>query len=416
MKTEEGNYNFYYDEAFHDRKLTQRSGKMNIDITNQSYYFVTCTVGFLDEKENKFLKKIISFEEKAKKLLGLSETVEFKGTTLNKKNFKNGIGSFNKNTISIYSDFFELFSEDFIFQLSIINKFEFLVLGLFRGSLFTQEYNNIEALFYNIVKFLDLYADKDMINAIFSKSSTRKIIINLIIKKIDAVCSSFREYETEKKFRKNLLIVREFLIDSYIKVNVKDKYSWDYSWNINCLKDFLLYKDIEIQSVSLYIDCEPNTVSAAEKFDFNKVSSVLSNDSPVIRVSDIFANFFGRLLESINNELKISWRNNQNFGLENSRIILDRSWFCINENQYKLYKQIHQLLLSRISKESDTIYSIMTGDYAESSVILFSLIEYIGGEFISYNKYCEIDDSTHEKDFNIFSVTRLREVLSRLFK
>ncbi|MGX7198136.1 hypothetical protein [Enterococcus olivae] len=108
------NYNFYYDEAFHDRKITENKkvkGELNIENNEQSDNFVSVNIGLPHHLTEEYFEKYLLFESNVKNILDIDSHKEFKGATIRKKNFKFGIASFNTNTLKIYSDFFDFFDD-----------------------------------------------------------------------------------------------------------------------------------------------------------------------------------------------------------------------------------------------------------------------------------------------------------------
>ena len=81
-------YNFYFDETFHDRKISiSEKGKINVldDNANESY------IGLFWGCENTRIKGVIKqlrqLENKYKEIYSLGEEQEFKSTTIGKQNF-----------------------------------------------------------------------------------------------------------------------------------------------------------------------------------------------------------------------------------------------------------------------------------------------------------------------------------------
>lgn len=98
--------------------------------------------------------------------MGLNRDKEFKGTIIKKKNFKYGVGSFNKNTINIYNNFFDLITEEIYLQISVNNKFEQIILLIFQN-IEIPDYISIiseKRFLYTLIKFLNTYRNKRTIS------------------------------------------------------------------------------------------------------------------------------------------------------------------------------------------------------------------------------------------------------------
>lgn len=58
------NYNFYYDESYHDPAISQKSGVQNIERDNYSEFFTVCIVGVDSNKINEFNSDYLRIEDK----------------------------------------------------------------------------------------------------------------------------------------------------------------------------------------------------------------------------------------------------------------------------------------------------------------------------------------------------------------
>lgn len=97
------NYKFYYDETEHSRSLSCKT------VVADEFYdgFVTAIVGWASRDEMELERKYTAFEMKHRSP-GASE---LKSTSLNKKQFKYGLGSLSKANVRMIGDFLALFDE-----------------------------------------------------------------------------------------------------------------------------------------------------------------------------------------------------------------------------------------------------------------------------------------------------------------
>ncbi len=79
-------YNFYFDETFHDRKITVKSsGKINTLDEDKNDCYIGVFWGFDSAKRSSITKQLHQLENKYLSRLGIEN--EFKSTTFSKKNF-----------------------------------------------------------------------------------------------------------------------------------------------------------------------------------------------------------------------------------------------------------------------------------------------------------------------------------------
>ena len=107
-------YDFYFDESFHDRKIKlTSSGELNTLSDNALDSYIGVFWGCLHNDLNDAVTLLTAFEEKQKAKFGLSEGQELKSTTIAKKNFKYGVATFNSNTLDFYRDLFQCLLESY---------------------------------------------------------------------------------------------------------------------------------------------------------------------------------------------------------------------------------------------------------------------------------------------------------------
>ncbi|HHD1564000.1 TPA: DUF3800 domain-containing protein [Enterococcus faecalis] len=397
-------YDLFYDEAFHDRKLTEKEtehGELNIENNEQGENFIAVTIGFRTYQTQEFFTKFLVFENNTKKLLGLQSTQEFKGTTIKKKNFKYGIRSFNKDALKIYSEYFDLFDKNTIITISSLNKFELIVLYLIQNAQLPP-YVIIKNFVYSLIKFLDHYKNKELISIFFDKESTTEKILDTIISMFNEVLI-FIKGVTRKDREESAIQQMKFIIEnSQFEMKTLSEYNWDYSRAIDGIVFLLNELKIKKTSVTLYIDNEEKTVSVAKKYGFKKVESVDSKESVGVRISDILSNFIGRVLKAIDDEYLEDWDNEETKINIHKRRILSSEWFDLNQEQFLLYQKIANIFYYR----KDIYWTVKTGIYAGKTSIFFTLIYYIGIEFTNYQEYKEVSLEDHRENFNIRSLER----------
>ncbi|MFC6463695.1 hypothetical protein ACFP65_01570 [Marinilactibacillus sp. GCM10026970] len=397
-------YHFYYDEAFHDRKLTENKkikGELNIENDEQADNFISVAIGFKEHQVDHYLKNYLAFEERTKSLLGIQFEKEFKGTTIKKKNFKYGIHSFNKDAITIYTDFFDIIDMNFIIQISIMNKFELLINSILKD-VQLYEMANRENFMYSIIKFMNQYKNKRLISLLFDDTATSRQAIDVIFSLLDEVLNHIKDVPRKTEEVRAIKEIKTILKNSRLTIQTNQKYHWDYSRSIEGISLLLDELNIKQKSVLLFIDNEKETVAAAQKLNFNKVKGVESEDFVGVRIADILSNFIGRIIKAIEDEHLEDWDKEETKVSISQLRILSKEWFVLTESQFNLYKKVANVFIDR----KDIYWTIQTGNYAGNASVFLSLIYYIGLSFETYNDYKKIDLEFHREKFNQESVNR----------
>lgn len=100
-------YFFYFDEAFHDRKIViSDQGTINTLRNDTIDDYVGVFWGYGRKHINEYVPQLTNFECRYRKVFGLKEAQELKSEIIGKKNYQYGLRSFNKNAQAFYTDLF----------------------------------------------------------------------------------------------------------------------------------------------------------------------------------------------------------------------------------------------------------------------------------------------------------------------
>ena len=113
-------YNFYYDESEHSRKINYKT------ITADNYYdnFIAVVVGWRSEYETDMLSRYTAFEEKYKHRKSKGE---LKSSTIRQSQLEYGFASLNDDNVSLLGDFLVLFDEKTLIYYAVMSKIEYII-------------------------------------------------------------------------------------------------------------------------------------------------------------------------------------------------------------------------------------------------------------------------------------------------
>ena len=164
-------YTFYFDESFHDKKIRiNENGQFNIlredSLDNYIGVFWGCPTSDLASNR----KLIRKFENRQKVQYGLTEEQEFKSTVIAKKNFKYGIRSFNKVTMTFYKELFKLIDIlNPVIQVNMVSKMELYLRLAFKGLHYLGQGELLEkSFFYTLTKFMIIYHNEELMKALYA--------------------------------------------------------------------------------------------------------------------------------------------------------------------------------------------------------------------------------------------------------
>ena len=352
------NYEFYYDETEHSRKINYPT------ISAENYYdnFVTMIVGWSDEKD-KILQRYTAFEEKYADRK--NRNGEIKSTMFQQKQFKQGFASLNKQNAQFINDFLDLFDNDTHIYFSVGSKIEFLVLQLF------QKYENsflvnTDLMKYSITKALVMYRPKEIIKCLYEApedflEQLKKFFRDRIERNEDN--PKLKQTET-RAFQEILLVLDD--------ISGNPVLDWDYHMSFDGFKKYLGEKDI--RDYSLIIDKEgtekeaSRTLKAAREIGLDNSDEANSTKYPGLRIADMMAGIISKLLKGLSDALRY-----QSPDESTSKKILDTGWFCLNEVKLELYKKLYRI----ICEWQPAWYKSYSGIYSDDLVVFNALLNFM---------------------------------------
>lgn len=394
--------NMYYDESFSDRKITNRDGILNIlrENTLDSYVsiFIIIETNLLSEVE----KSYYSFEEKTRAILGLSNESEVKGESISKKKqFKNGIAWFHKNTIEIYKLYFDfLLDYNFDLQMNVFNKMELLLISSVVRTTIPKDVNERNFV-YSLSKFLSIYNDSTVLNSFFEPNyysePSQKIIY--LMKEVEQHTKGI-----ERKIKESIMIKDMIQILNKVKFKKINDIPWNYRIQLDGALNLLKEIKISPNTVNFHPDEGSGLIPYIDGGLFQNFNEMESQYSVGVRICDIFSNFMGRLIKSFREDvLEVPLADIYNHDFSVQRLI-NIEWFKINENQYNLYASISKL----INSKKNTYWSSFTGSNSDDLIIFVSLVHYFGDFNESFEEYCEYSFEAHVKRFNSYHMEILK--------
>lgn len=228
----------------------------------------------------------------------------------------------------------------------------------------------------------------------------KSFIIDLkeFMKKQLSINGSLKLKEKENDAINNILLYLNNIDSSQIN------YEFNYRFTYYGLKK--LIKELNIRDVSIIIDKEGTgkNCMCARMEGFEKARQIDSKYSPGIRISDMFCGFIARMMRAIYNDTK----NDPNI-IYDTKHLLDKKWFDINEKQFVLYK----LVAKYFKKYINVHYGSYIGLYFDLFDEFMGLIYYFD-DFKDFDKYTKKSIEDHAIDCNNIIIFRILKDLKRL--
>jgi len=363
-------YNFYFDESFHTRKITRAS----LEDTEYFNSYISVGIGIKKYMTHKILKKYEIIEAKYKMVYSKDE---LKSDIISKKHYKYGIATFNKKEVELYTDFFDFMQKNkIVYYISICDKVEYL---LNQCEYKMPNFMNKRAIIYSITKLINVYRPQSVISDILNKD--KKIITD--IKKF--FVKQLKE-NGNIKLKEQENDAMEFILKYIDKIDASNiSYEFNYLFTYIGLKK--LQQEINIEKVNVIIDEEGTNkiYESAKKIGFNSVSQIDSKLSTGIRISDMLCGFIARMMralyEDTKNDITIPYKEQHLF---------NENWFKVSKEQFYLYK----IIAHYFKQYHEVFYSSYISIYFDLFSEFIGLIYYFD-DYNNYDDYCKKTPGEH---------------------
>ena len=397
-----GDYVFYFDETYQDRKVLIKEVSFNTMSNNSFDSYIGLFWGCAQSELHKILPLINDFEEKYKPVFGLTKKQELKSDIIKKKNYKYGLKSFNKNATAFYTDLFYLLNEiNPIIQIDAISKVEYFLKVLFRDINLERIALNRHAFIYSLTKLVLNYKDPTLISSIenvhdsITAEEFRLNLLSFITTKLKEIRGVERKEREENTLNEFVIILNNVSFDDM----EYEPLQYPYYTNFVGLNNLLAELDISINKVKVVIDKEINTYNSSKFFNYKKVKQADSKNSIQIRLCDLLCGFVGRFIYALSND--ISAKENNGESIDKKRL-LSKEWFEIDQKVFDLYLMLYDFFMVK----HEYHWTIMTLHYADPIVEFCTLLRYFAS-YESYEQYSSTDTYLHQELYNTACVTEL---------
>lgn len=347
-------YEFYYDESEHSRKINYRT------VSACNYYdnFITVILGWKNDN-SEILYRHTLFESKYDDRKNCNG--EIKSTMIPKKQFKNGFASLNKQNTQFLNDFLSIFDDNVHIYFSVSSKIEHIILQLFQDcrDVFP---DYIRWMKYSIIKSIVLYQPKKLIKCIYdSPENFLNELKHFFKERIEYNKKNLLLKKSETKMFQSILLILN-------SISTSIKIDWDYHMPFQGFKKYL--NETNITRYTLIIDKEGDgqTLKAARQVGLCHSFEGESTHYNGIRIADMMAGLISKLLKGLSDSLRY-----KNWEEAIHKKILDIGWFQLTEEQLDLYKKLYRL----ICYWNPAWYKAYSGIYSDDLIVFIALLNFM---------------------------------------
>lgn len=336
---------------------------------------------------------------------------ELKGLDMLKSNFEYGIASMKENELKFYMNLLNLLLEYnvenllfMISKMSVITSSRLISFLYFSDS--DTEYSPFIAK-YVVTKYAEVEASEEVIKALLDKSLPAKHILELIRNDMLDICENNPD---NARMSKQIGIYKQFImaVDRALSCEIKLidpdlplSFDWNkVKWAFDLWMSERSFKETTDQWW-LFLD-EGIPQDIFDSLNFDKIeANCNSKDYVGLQITDMIVVLIGKLISQLNSTTKYD------FEKPDQRVLVDRGYFDLSEDQFDFVKKLYQFILAREGK-----YHFINDAYFDDSVLLQTYIEYIASykNFENYNRMEETQHlELHMKHFINISEMKYKE-------
>lgn len=384
-------------------KISNPFNKINkISYANDNMHSYVANVIQIDESDymqiDREYKKIVEEYLSNRPQLKISlETTgkELKGLDVLKSNFEYGIASMKKNEVKFYMNLLELLLKNNVGNLLfMISKMSVITSSRLISFLYFLDANTDFSPFlakYVITKYAEVEASEEVIKALLDKSLPIKNILELI--RSDMLAISEKNSKNARMSRQ-INIYMQFIeaidrvLDCKIELVEPDlplSFDWNkVKWAFDLWMTERRFKETTNQWL-LFLD-EGIPQDIFDSLNFDKIeANCNSKDYVGLQITDMIVVLIGKLISQLNSTTKYD------FEKPDQRVLVDRGYFDLSEEQFDFVKKLYQFILAREGK-----YHFINDAYFDDSVLLQTYIGYIDS-YENFENYNKVEETQHQE-------------------
>ncbi|OTG49009.1 hypothetical protein [Streptococcus agalactiae] len=412
------------DYLFMDEKGPQNSFKITTPFDKQN------KLSYANDNMHSYVTNVIQVEEPSYRLIEqeynqivetyLSSRVqlrqslknkdkELKGLDLLKSNFDYGIASMKDKEVQFYTSLFLMLNQyDVGNLLFMISKMSIITSSrLTNFFYFLDEETEFSPYIakYVLTKYAEIEASKKVVEALLNKTLPTRPLLKLIKEDLNRIINN---NQGNMRMKQQLAIYQQLIAamdriinDHKIKLLEPElKLSFDWSkvkWAFDLWMTEQNSPD-KNSECTLFLD-EGIPSNIFTELNINKIEEDCdSRDYVGLQITDMIVVLIGKLVSQMTANTRYD------FNKPSQRVLLDKEYFNLNEQQYKLILELNKFLIDR-----DTKYHFVNDAYFDESLSLQVYIGYISS-FDNFEEYKSLSSSEHNEIYlrNVINFANLK--------
>ena len=319
---------------------------------------------------------------------------ELKGLDLIRTNFDYGIASMMGNEVQFYISVFKMLNQyDVDNLIFMISKMSIITSSrLTNFFYFLDEETKFSSFIakYVLTKYAEVEASKKVIEALLNKALPTRPLLKLIKEDLNRIINNNQgnmRMSRQLAIYQQLITAMDRVINNHkiklLEPELKLSFDWNkVKWAFDLWMTEQGFPDKNIE-YTLFLD-EGIPSNIFTELNINKIEEDCdSRDSVGLQITDMIVVLIGKLVS----QMTVNTR--YDFNKPDQRVLLNKEFFDLNEQQYNLISELNRFLLDK-----ETNYHFVNDAYFDESLLLQVYIGYITS-FDNFEQYNSVKSKDH---------------------
>ena len=319
---------------------------------------------------------------------------ELKGLDLIRTNFDYGIASMKGNEVQFYISLFKMLNQyDVDNLIFMISKMSIITSSrLTNFFYFLDEETEFSSFIakYVLTKYAEVEASKKVIEALLNKALPTRHLLELIKEDLNRIINNNQgnmRMSRQLAIYQQLITAMDRVINNHkiklLEPELKLSFDWNkVKWAFDLWMTEQGFPDKNIE-YTLFLD-EGIPSNIFTELNINKIEEDCdSRDYVGLQITDMIVVLIGKLVS----QMTVNTR--YDFNKPDQRVLLNKEFFDLNEQQYNLISELNRFLLDK-----ETNYHFVNDAYFDESLLLQVYIGYITS-FDNFEQYNSVKSKDH---------------------
>ena len=347
----------------------------------------------IKKEYQQIVETYLSTRKQLKQSLG-DKNKELKGLELLKTNFDYGITSMKENEVKFYLSLFKMLNKYNVKNLLfMVSKMSIITSSrLTNFFYFLDEETKFSSFIakYVLTKYAEVEASKKVIEALLNKALPTRPLLKLIKEDLNRIINNNQgnmRMSRQLAIYQQLITAMDRVINNHkiklLEPELKLSFDWNkVKWAFDLWMTEQGFPDKNIE-YTLFLD-EGIPSNIFTELNINKIEEDCdSRDYVGLQITDMIVVLIGKLVS----QMTVNTR--YDFNKPDQRVLLNKEYFDLNEQQYNLISELNRFLLDK-----ETNYHFVNDAYFDESLLLQVYIGYIAS-FDNFKQYTSVESREH---------------------